>query len=302
VLAAFALLALAVGLAVASSLASLVARPVRRLEATATRLGSGDLEARASEDGTREFASLARSFNAMADDLASNLRAQQDFAANASHQLRTPLTALQLRLEAIAAGSASGVDTEQEARHALTDIGRLTGLMQDLLTLARASAPVRGGEDVDLSELAATVVDRWTETALRHGKQLALSVRDPAIVVADPHDLEDLADNLIDNAVRYSGDAARIDVAVNGSIFSVTDHGVPIPDDEREQIFERFFRGTRARSASSGTGLGLAIVDALARRWGARVSLHTGNGTRFEVRFPEDASRTGNPRPHRHTR
>ena len=285
-LASFAALALVVGLVVAGWLATLVTRPIRRLEAVATRLGAGDLDARAAESGTRDLVSLSRSFNAMAADLVANLRAQQDFAANASHQLKTPLTALQLRLEAIAGGRGSGVDTEDEARHALADVARLTGLMHDLLTLARATAPVRGGEPVDLGELATMVVDRWSETARRRDKQLALDVRDPATVTADPHDLEDLVDNLLDNAVRYSGDAPRIEITVDGATLSVANHGPIIPAEERGQIFDRFFRGVRGRGISRGTGLGLAIVDALARRWGARVTLAEGAPTRFEVRFP----------------
>jgi two-component system, OmpR family, sensor kinase len=293
-LAGFALLALILGLVVAGSLATLVTRPVRRLEDVATRLGAGDLEARATPEGARELAGLAYSFNSMAADLVSNLRAQQDFAANASHQLKTPLTALQLRLEAIAAGPANGVDAQTEARHALDDVGRLIGLMHDLLSLARVSAPVRGGEAVDLGELASTVVDRWSETAARHGKQLFLQVHGEETVTADPHDLEDLLDNLIDNAIRYSDGEPRIEISVRAATMSVQNAGLPIPPDEREQIFERFFRGHEGRRVSPGTGLGLAIVDALARRWGAHVVLVDGPLTRFEVRFP---SRTAAPPP-----
>jgi len=282
----FSLLALVTGLVVAAILATLVTRPVRRLEDVATRLGAGDLEARATEEGTRELAGLAKSFNSMAADLGAHLRAQQDFAANASHQLKTPLTALQLRLEAIEAGPTHGVDIATEARHALDDVGRLIGLMHDLLSLARVSAPVRGGEAVDLGELATTVVDRWAETAARQGKQLRLTVHDAETVAADPHDLEDLLDNLLDNAIRYSHGEAQIDVSVRAVTVSVQNGGPPIPPDERDQIFERFFRGREGRRVAPGTGLGLAIVDALAARWGARVVLVDSPLTRFEVQFP----------------
>jgi signal transduction histidine kinase len=289
-LAGFALVALLVGLAVASYLATLVTRPVRRLEDAATRLGAGDLDARATENGTRELAGLAESFNSMAADLGANLRGQQEFAANASHQLKTPLTALQLRLEAIQAGPTHGVDIATEARHALDDVGRLIGLMHDLLSLARVSAPVRGGEAVDLGELATTVVDRWAETAARQGKQLLLTVHDAEMVTADPHDLEDLLDNLLDNAIRYSHGEAQIEVSVRAVTVSVQNGGPPIPPDERDQIFERFFRGREGRRVAPGTGLGLAIVDALAARWGARVVLVDSPLTRFEVQFPGRAS------------
>ena len=287
VLVGLALLALLVGLAVAAYLAALLTRPVQRLEHVAVRLGTGDLAARADEAGTRELASLAESFNSMAADLGSNIQAQQEFAANASHQLKTPLTALQLRLEAIASGPATGVDTTAEAQHALDDVGRLIRLMNDLLALAQVSAPVRGGEPVDLGELATTVVDHWAETASRHDVHLTLAIRETATVIADPHDLEDLLDNLLDNAIRYGGAPGRISVSVTGSTLAVENDGPEIAPEDRQQIFERFFRGRNGRSVSPGTGLGLAIVDALARRWGARVSLVAGRSTRFEVRFPE---------------
>ena len=289
-LAGFSLLALVIGLVVAALLATLVTRPVQKLEDVTARLGAGDLEARAAKEGTRELAGLAQSFNAMAADLGSNLRAQQDFAANASHQLKTPLTALQLRLEAIEAGPTNGVDVQTEARHALDDVARLIGLMQDLLSLARVSAPVRGGEAVDLGDLASTVVDRWSETAARQGKQLLLTVQDTETITADPHDLEDLLDNLLDNAIRYSQGDARIEVSVRAATISVQNGGPPIPPDERKHIFERFFRGREGRRVSPGTGLGLAIVEALASRWGARVVVVDGPLTRFEVRFPSRAA------------
>lgn len=287
VLIGFALLALLVGLVVAAYLSTLVTRPVQRLEQVAVRLGTGDLGARAEAEGTRELANLADSFNSMAADLGSNIQAQQEFAANASHQLKTPLTALQLRLEAIAGGATTGVDTTAEAQHALDDVGRLIRLMNDLLALARVSAPVRGGEPVDLGELATTVVDHWAETASRHDVHLTLLITEAATVIADPHDLEDLLDNLLDNAIRYGGAPGRIEVSVSGCILAVENDGPAIAPEDREQIFERFFRGRNGRSVSPGTGLGLAIVDALARRWGARASLVDGPSTRFEVRFPE---------------
>lgn len=290
------LLALVAGIGVAALLATRLTRPVRRLGDVAGRFGSGELDARASQEGIREFAELGESFNAMAEALAANVNAQQDFAANASHQLKTPLTGLQLRLEAIATATNGEVDPRAEARKALADVDRLNALTEDLLELAHATAPVSGGEQVDLAALAEQVVERWSETATRHAKQIYLDVHDAAVVCADPEDLEHLLDNLVDNAVRYSRDGARIDVEVAGNTLSVANDGAGIPTDEQARIFERFYRGQHGRAVAPGTGLGLAVVVALAARWGGQVRLVPGARTRFEVRFPS------RPTPSRATR
>lgn len=290
------LLALIAGIAVAAVLSARLTRPVRRLSAVARRFGAGELDARSQPDSIRELAQLGEAFNTMADALEANVNAQQEFAANASHQLKTPLTGLQLRLEAIATARDGTVDPRAEARKALADVARLNALTEDLLELAHATAPVNGGENVDLGALADRVVQRWTETAVRRGKQLAVHIAGASGVVADPEDLEHLLDNLIDNAVRYSGDGARIDVEVTGGILSVTDDGPGIPTGEQQRIFDRFYRGERGRAVAPGTGLGLAVVAALAARWGGRTRLVPGPRTRFEVEFqtgpaPTDSTR-----------
>ena len=286
------LAALVVGIAFAAWLASRLTRPVRRLSDVARRFGAGDLEARAAPEVVRELEQLAESFNVMADALAANVTAQRDFAANASHQLKTPLTGLQLRLEAIATAGDREVDPSAEARKALADVGRLNALTEDLLELAHATAPVNGGEDVDLAVIADRVVERWSETATRRNKQLDLDVRGAAIVHADAEDLEHLLDNLIDNAVRYSAEGARIDVEIDGATLSVSDDGPTIPADEQARIFERFYRGQHGRASAPGTGLGLAVVAALAERWGGRVCLAPEQRPRFEVCFPEAGAST----------
>ncbi|HET7489418.1 MAG TPA: HAMP domain-containing sensor histidine kinase [Acidimicrobiales bacterium] len=296
-LGAVGLLVLAAGSALAGWLAMSLARPVERLEAAARSLGAGDLAARAEEEGPLELASLAASFNSMADDLAAALRAQRDFAANASHQLRTPLTALRLRLEAI---GQPGVDAGDEARLAMREVGRLNRLMADLLGLARATAPAPGGSLVDLGEVAERVVERWAETVARSGRTIALDRQAPASVVADPDEVEHMLDNLVDNAMRYSPPGARIGVMAAGTLLAVADTGVGPTGVDRERVFERFYRGAQGRQAGPGTGLGLPIVVELARRWHARVRL-AGPPTRFEIAFPVPSAVGHNGRPARPT-
>jgi signal transduction histidine kinase len=293
-LALFGSVALVLGLLLARVLAGWLLRPLRRLELTARRFGSGDLKARAEVGPQLEVASLAESFNAMADGLAANVQAQGDFAANASHQLRTPLTGLRLRLEAL---QRDVPDHAEQTAWALRDVDRMTRLMSDLLALSQASQAGGTGQVVDLGEIARTAVEHWSESATRVGRSIAVAVRDPESVVADPDEIEQMLDNLIDNALRYSPDGAHIDVEASESTIAVADDGPGIPEGEQGRIFERFYRGETGKRTGPGTGLGLAIVAALAARWHAEVGYVGAPGARFEIQFNSaDGARRARPR------
>ena len=286
-LALIGLAVIAAGLALAWFLAGTVARPVRRLVAAADRLGHGDLDARASEGGPRELDTLARAFNRMAETLTANVAAQRDFVANASHQLRTPLTGLKLRLEAI---RSEGGEAAEQAAKADVEVNRLRALVDDLLELARASSSEPTGRSVDLREHAARAVERWRTPAEEAGQTLRLEADGAAHVWADPADVAHILDNLIENAVRYSpaGSDIVVDTAsgVAGTSLTVSDGGPGIPAEDRDRVFDRFYRGANGRRSGPGTGLGLAIVAELVERWNGRVRLVEGPGTRIEASFP----------------
>jgi signal transduction histidine kinase len=287
-----------VGLALAWFLASTLARPVRQLEEAAARLGQGDLEARAEPTGPKEVATLARAFNHMADTLAANMAAQREFVANASHQLRTPLTGLRLRLEAIKDDGGPAAD---QATKAEVEVDRLAWLVDDLLKLARASSTETAGQRLDLGMVARDAVERWTDPAESTGKHLWLEVDATGFVWADAADLEHALDNLIDNAIRYGPPGTTVTVwagMLRGRpSVAVSDDGPGIAPEDRARIFDRFYRGASGRLAGPGTGLGLAIVGELVRRWGGEIQLVTPEsshrprepehtGARFEVTFP----------------
>ena len=274
----------AVGVGLAWILATTLVRPVRRLESAATRLGHGDLAARAPTEGPSELSSLARSFNRTADALSFNIMAQQDFLANASHQLRTPLTGIKLRLEAIQEeGGYAGLQAEKVE----AEVDRLNELVEDLLQLARAASAESPGQEVDLAAAARSAVERWKSQAEAAGQVVRLEVDGACSVWADPGDIDHVLDNLIENAIRYSPDGSEVAVAVakEHATVSVSDNGPGIPLAERDRIFERFYRGATGRAAGSGSGLGLAIVAEITRRWGGSIRLHDGSGTRIEVVF-----------------
>jgi signal transduction histidine kinase len=280
------LAAIVSGLGLAWLLATALARPMRRLSEVAARLGKGDLSARASVDGPREVASLAESFNQMASALSSNLSAQRDFLANASHQLRTPLTGLQLRLEAI---EHEGGFAGEQAAKAQAELTRLNELVEDLLELARAASVNVTGERVDLGEVARAAVDRWTGPAASSGKRIVERIGAPSPVWANAEDLGHVLDNLLENSIRYCPAGSEITVEAGGDgrpKLIVSDTGPGIPPEDRGRIFERFYRGSTGRKAGAGTGLGLAVVAELVHRWGGEVRVTDGQGTVIEATFP----------------
>jgi signal transduction histidine kinase len=268
-------------------LTNFVTRPVVELQHSANRLGAGELEARAPPEGPSEIRSLAHSFNGMAAALATNIRAQRDFLANASHQLRTPITGIKLRLEAIREG---GGPTAAQSEKAEAEVDRLDALVGDLLALARAASTESAGTEVDLAGLARRAVERWRRPAEERGKPLHLALHHPPAAWADPGDLDHVLDNLIENALNYSSPGAEVTVEAGrdhlGTYLRVTDSGPGIPPNERDRLFERFYRGSTGRKAGPGTGLGLAIVAELVQRWGGTVGVVDGPGTRIEIRLP----------------
>jgi signal transduction histidine kinase len=276
-----------VGLVVAWALATSLAQPLRSLAGTAERLARGDLDARADAGGPPDVAAVGVELNRMAAELTALLDAQREFVANASHQMRTPLTGLRLRLEALAAGP----PPDPEAEAALREVDRMSDLVADLLVLARAGVPPRSASSSDLTEQARAAADRWQRVAEDRGQTFSLEAPErPVPVGADPSDVAIVLDNLIENAIVYSPSGANVRVSVSqngGGVLRVADDGPGIPPGEARRVFDRFFRGKAGSGVPGGTGLGLTIVHDLATRWSGSVELESpGRGTRIAVRFP----------------
>ncbi len=296
-LAAIGVFALLVGLAVAWLLASSLSKPLRSLARTARRVEEGDLEARAEVSGPSEQREVATAFNDMTDRLATVLAAQREFVANASHQLRTPLTGLRLRLES--ARAKLGRESEKKAgpdlEAAEREVERLARLLTSLLTLAREGDKPGPSRPVSLGRAAELAHERWAVTAEQEGRSLELIGNGDATIAASDEDLAILLDNLIENALRYSPSRVEIDWGQEDdeAWLAVLDEGPGLAVGEEMRLFERFARGS-AGSERAGTGLGLAIVDTLARRWKGRAALanRLEGGMRAEVRFSADATVT----------
>jgi two-component system, OmpR family, sensor kinase len=290
-LALIALIVLALGLAAGALIAAQVARPLRRLEAVAARVAQGDLNARAQVEGSTEQRSLARSFNEMTGRISRLLSAQRDFVADASHQLRTPLTGLRLRLEETKAVESSP-EAIAELDAAIAEVDRLAHTVEELLVLSRAGERRSAAASVDVEDLAAAALQRWRPTAA--GAGIALDHRrdgDGGQVWAARPDLERVLDTLLENAVQYSAPGTRVTIVTAPGRIHVCDRGPGIGQDERELVFGRFHRGRAGRAGPPGHGLGLAIARELAREWSADVGIEAreGGGTIATLSFAVDA-------------
>jgi two-component system, OmpR family, sensor kinase len=292
-LAAVGLAALAFGLLFAWVLANILSRPLRSLAAAARRVEAGDLDARAQPGGASEQREVAEAFNDMTHRLSRVLEAQREFVANASHQLRTPLTGLRLRIEA-AALKADDPGLAAELDAAEREAERLARLVTSLLALAREGERPGAPRPVSLAHAARHAVERW-EPQGRFGVDGAEDV----FAAASDEDVAIVLDNLIENALRYAPADSEIAIrwALDGdrAVLTVEDDGPGLTPGEEAQVFERFARGSAGHGVS-GSGLGLPIVATLARRWDGTASLRNRpeGGAQARIELPA-ASGAGLP-------
>jgi signal transduction histidine kinase len=219
---------------------------------------------------------------------------RRDFVANASHELKTPAASILAAAETI--GSAAADDPAAVARFAGSmerEAMRLTRIVSDLLDLSRLEAGSELRETVRLDELAREEVARLRDGAATAGIELTLAAVEVSPVRGSARDLALLIRNLVDNALRYTKEGGRVEVAVGPDgdrvKVRVTDTGVGIPSRDLGRIFERFYRVDRARSRETGgTGLGLAIVKHVAENHGGEISIESelDRGSVFTVRLP----------------
>jgi signal transduction histidine kinase len=282
------LLVIGLGLLAGSVVAGQIARPMRRLDAAARRVAEGDLATRAEVEGSAEQRSLAGTFNAMTTRLERLVRSQRDFVADASHQLRTPVTGLRLRVEAARADTRDPVVAE-ELDAALTELDRLTHIIEELLELSEAGERSAAGERIALGELAARAAQRWSGLAAEKGQQLRPALGPGTAAWLSRADADRILDALVENAIKYSPPGTEIEVASLADGIEVRDRGPGLTAGEEEQVFERFHRGGAGRRGGArGSGLGLPIARELARTWGGDVTLRprSGGGTIAGLALP----------------
>ncbi|WP_037676889.1 HAMP domain-containing sensor histidine kinase [Streptomyces griseus] len=290
-------------LGVAALIGAVVARrltrPLRQLNDMASKFSDGDLTARSPVTGPQETQTLARTLNQGAERLETLVASQRIFVADASHQLRTPLTALRLSLDNIS----DGVDDEfvrEDVEQATAEVVRMSRLVNGLLVLARAEAKVSVAEPLPLTDIVAERLAVWRPAADERGVTIALrgsGVDDRPLVLASPGHLDQVLDNVLSNALEVSPDGGTITVRVESSadevVLSVLDEGPGMSDAEKSRAFDRFWRG-QGLTGRSGSGLGLAVVKQLVTDDGGSVTLRDAPDSGLCVRVAlRAAQRTG---------
>ncbi|HEX5825643.1 MAG TPA: ATP-binding protein [Candidatus Limnocylindrales bacterium] len=279
-----------VGLAVV--MARMLARPLREVGAAARRIADGDYAARVPREGPEEIASLADSFNQMAASLEEQERMRRDFIANAAHELRTPLTNLQGYLEALRDGV---IVADRSTYESLWDEAeRLVRLSRSLDALAEGDAATGAPalQPLDLAAAIRSAVELAQPAIERAGLGLTLEVPDTLPARANPDHLAQVLGNLLSNAIRYTPAGGSVSVRAERRpvdlLVSVANTGEPIPTDDLDRVFERFYRVEKSRDrAHGGAGIGLAIVKQLIEAGGGRVGAESTEGqTRFWFSLP----------------
>lgn len=283
-----ALLALIVGAAVGWSLGRWISRPLRSLVAAAHGIGTGHPHARADQGaGPVQVREVAHAFNEMADRVTALLRDQRGMTAEVSHQLRTPLAALRLRLELMADDTDD--DMRVEATAMLAETNRLARLVDGLLAIARAEATEAAPVPTDIENVVTERLQAWEPVAAE--AQITLEQRPPAasvLAALTPGHLEQILDNLVANAIEAVPNGGLITVTTtrNGEhpVLRVQDTGPGMSDAQRLHALDPY---TTDRSGQGGTGLGLAIVARLVATDHGTFSLHTapGGGTLAEIQL-----------------
>jgi signal transduction histidine kinase len=293
-------LALGLALLAAAMVAATLVRPLRRLTDTAERMSRGDLGARARVRGGAELEQLADAFNHLASTLAREDELRRAAAADIAHELRTPVAGIVSRIEAAQDGVMEDEAANLEAMHA--EALRLAGLIDDVGKLAEAERPdlVISQAPVDLADCCALRASAYEGFFAAKGIAFETDIG-PAPMHGDARRLEQVVDNLLSNALRYTDPGGRVELhvrgGVRGALIEVRDTGIGISPQDLPHVFDRFWRSDRSRSrATGGSGIGLAVVRELVRAHHGHVELQSelGEGTTARVVLPAG---TPAPRP-----
>ena len=275
-------------------LAGSAVRPVHAIIDQAEEIGARSLDRRiVAFADANEYRRLVEVLNTMLGRLQSGFDAQRRFTADASHELRSPLTAMRGEIEVALRRDREPGEYQEVLESTLEEVVRLSHTTEELLTLARSDAQtlIPSPEAVDVTELVESIVGRLRPTADPKGVEVRLAVGDPVIASVDREILGRVTWNLLSNAIKHARREVLVAVALRGTALelSVRDDGPGFGGVAPEALFERFYRADQVRTPAgdrSGTGLGLAIVRALAEAHGGSATAEqSGDGALFKVRL-----------------
>ena len=290
-------LALILAIILSWLMARWVSAPLNQIAEASQAVASGRYDLELQPSGPREVVSLARAFNEMVRQVEASQRSQQDFIANVSHDLKTPLTSIQGFAGAILDGTAEDVAAQRHAAQVIHDESdRLSRMVDELLELARLDAGqiTFKRERVLITAMLETVVERQAIRAEEAGVLVTTSIPVLPDLVGDGDRLAQVFTNLLDNAIKHTPEGGRVKLWAeeDGGWISihVDDSGPGIPPEELSRIFERFYQVDKARTGGSrrGVGLGLAISREIVRGHHGRIVAQSteGVGSRFTVQLP----------------
>lgn len=273
-----------------------IAMPLGNLMDAADAVAEGDLTARVPEWGSRDFRQLARSFNRMVSELERADQQRRNLTADVAHELRTPLHIIQGNLEGVLDGVYE--PTPDHLNATLDETRALARLVEDLrlLSLAEAGQLTLVKEPVDLAEFLTDVQTSFSGTAEALGVDLRLETESGLRVDADPGRLDQVIGNLVANALRHTPRGGRVTLRAEstprGARITVADTGEGIPAEDLPFVFDRFWKGDRARTRAegAGSGLGLAIARQLIHAHGGQIEVESQSevGTTFRVELPRE--------------
>ncbi|GAW92231.1 sensor histidine kinase [Calderihabitans maritimus] len=266
-------------------------RPLQELSRAALQVASGKFEEKVEVLTSDEIGHLAKTFNYMAEELGKLERMRQEFIANVSHELRSPLTSIRGFIQGILDGTITGQHQERYLKIVFEETNRLTRLVNDLLDLARleSGSISMNWSNFDVNELIREVVAKLEPQIREKQLQIELSLEErPTWAYADRDRVEQVLINLLDNAIRFTpeGKKIKLEAVPDGDkiVVAVTDQGIGIPPEELPYIWQRFHKVDKARTRSKGgTGLGLAIVKRIIEALGQTISVESelNRGSRF---------------------
>jgi signal transduction histidine kinase len=277
--------ALAILVALAFVMARWLAKPFQELARVARELGRGRFDLQVPRFAMSEANTVGRALETSASQLHDLVVREREFAANASHQLRTPITALRLELEDLSLWSETPAPVAEQLRRAMRELDRLSGSVANLLELARGRR--RGSTaDTDVSKLASEAAVRWRQTAVVRKRTVSVTPGDPLLARVAPGGVEQILDGLIDNALRHGAGEVTVDVTAfeEHTRLRVRDEGTARLSD---QVFRRNGEPAPAgRASGNGQVIGLAAASEIADALGAHLTLDRAPFTSFSLMLP----------------